>query len=147
LETAEEVLSPPGASPSTLTLVDDLGREHTNPAIVLVSNNPYGFNRPGVGGMRPALDTGQLGILVVDRPGDVRPPHARAWTASSFEITASEAVPAGIDGEATTLTPPLRFVSRPAALRVRISSRRSGGSPPAVPALKRPARPRSRRAR
>jgi hypothetical protein len=96
--------------------------------------------------MRPALDTGQLGILVVDRPGDVRP-HARAWTASSFEITASEAVAAGIDGEATTLTSPLRFVSRPAALRVRISSGHSGGSPPAVPALKRPARPRSRRAR
>jgi diacylglycerol kinase family enzyme len=144
LETAEEVLSPSGAPPSTLSLVDDLGRAHTNPAMVLVSNNPYAPGRPLARGMRPTLDSGQLGIVVLDRAGDV--PHApgRAWTAPSFELTASEPVPAGIDGEAITLTPPLCFVIRPAALRVRTSSTRLGVSPSAVPGLTSPAPPRSR---
>jgi diacylglycerol kinase family enzyme len=123
LETAEEALSPSGALPSTVSLVDDLGRPHTTPAIVLVSNNPYALGRPGVRGMRPALDIGQLGIVVLDSPRDVPHPPGRAWTAPSFELAASEPVPVGIDGEALTLNPPLRFVIRPAALRVRIPSK------------------------
>jgi diacylglycerol kinase family enzyme len=125
LETAEEVLSPSGAPPSTVSLMDDLGRPHTNPALVLVSNNPYALDRPGVRGMRTSLDSGQLGIVVLDRPGDAPQSPGHAWTARSFQVAGSEPVPAGIDGEAITLDPPLRFVVLPAVLRVRISSKRS----------------------
>jgi hypothetical protein len=40
-------------------------------------------------------------------------------------------VHAGRDGEAVTLVPPLRFVIRPLALRVRIAARHPGASPSA----------------
>jgi len=44
---------------------------------------------------------------------------------------APEPVHAGVDGEAVELSPPLRFAIRPAALRVRASSRHPGVSPSA----------------
>ena len=40
-------------------------------------------------------------------------------------------MPAGIDGEATTLEPPLRFRIRPGVLRVRIARAHPGASPSA----------------
>ena len=118
-ETAREVLGPSGELPAA-SLVDDRGREHADPAVVLVSNNPYALHRPGVSGMRPALDGGRLGVLVLHRPGDRRHPPARAWTAQSLRMTAAETVAAGVDGEAEQLTPPLDFGVRPRALRVRV---------------------------
>jgi diacylglycerol kinase family enzyme len=44
-------------------------------------------------------------------------------------VTGLGPVHAGVDGEAADLSPPLRFAIRPAALRVRISSRHPGASP------------------
>jgi hypothetical protein len=38
-------------------------------------------------------------------------------------------MPAGIDGEAVMLRPPIRFGSRPGALRVRIARAHPGASP------------------
>ena len=67
-ETAETVLGPTGQVPA-LRLVDDAGRQHTQLAVVLVSNNPYALDPP-FGGTRPALDSGRLGILVLDTPDD-----------------------------------------------------------------------------
>ena len=133
LQTAEEVIGPSAPSSATLHVVDDLGRDHPHPAVVLVSNNPYALDPPPLAGTRPALDERRLGIVVLDAPPD--PPHAlgRAWTAPSFELTAGEPVAAGLDGEAITLEPHLRFRIRPAALRVRISSRHPGVSPSARP--------------
>jgi diacylglycerol kinase family enzyme len=127
LETAREVLGP-SASTSELQLVDDLGHEHRSPAVVLVSNNPYALDRPPVGATRPALDSGQLGVVVLDAPSPRRTP-VRAWAATSLEVTGPGPVHAGVDGEAVDLSPPLRFVSLPAALRVRISPRHPGVSP------------------
>jgi diacylglycerol kinase family enzyme len=120
-ETAQEVLGPSGSAPP-LRIVDDRGREHAQPAVLLVSNNPYAVDRPVEPGTRLRLDTGRLGIVVLDRPGE--PPHraARTWTASSLQVDAATPLHAGIDGEALTLDPPLQFASRPGALRVRISS-------------------------
>ena len=99
------------------------GRPHDDPAALLVSNNPYVLGRPLASGARRRLDTGQLGILVLGRPAD--PPHraVRAWTASSLELTAAAELHAGRDGEAVTLESPLRFASRPGALRVRTITR------------------------
>lgn len=131
VETAETVLGPSGKPPA-LRLVDDAGREHAQLAVVLVSNNPYALvevDRPGLGS-RPSLDSGFLGILVLDAP-DNRPPSGRAWSAPAFEVSAPAPVPAGIDGEAVLLSAPLRFAIRPGALRVRISSRHPGTSPSA----------------
>ena len=121
LETAAHVLGPSAAAVD-LQLVDDRGRAHRNPAVVLVSNNPYSFEPPRAPGTRPALDTGQLGILVLHAPGAGRPP-GRAWTATRFSVTAPAPLHAGVDGEAADLMPPLQFTVRPHALRVRIPSR------------------------
>jgi diacylglycerol kinase family enzyme len=120
LETAQTVLGPSGAAPE-LHLVDDLGREHSHPAVVLVSNNPYALDLPLAAGTRPTLSGRRLGIVVLDPP--------RAWSAPDVEIDAPGPVHAGVDGEAVDLSPPLEFVIRPAALRVRISSRHPGVSP------------------
>ena len=121
LATAAEVLGPSAVLPD-LGLDDDLGRTHRNPAVVLVSNNPYSFEPPHAPGTRPALDTGQLGILFLHAPRAGRPP-GRAWTAARFSVTAPAPLHAGVDGEAVDLTPPLEFAVRPRALRVRIPSR------------------------
>ncbi len=117
-QTVAQVLGPttPAAG---LELVDDSGRRHRDPAVVLVSNNPYSFDPPRTPGTRPALDTGQLGVVVLDRPAPGQMP-ARTWTARQLEVTATVPVNAGIDGEAVELVPPLRFVIRPRALRVRM---------------------------
>ena len=131
LETAAEVMGPSGEAPA-LRLADDPGREHRHLAVVLVSNNPYALDRPLVRGTRPALDSGQLGILVLDAPGNSPRVPGRAWSAPQLEINAPAPVHAGVDGEAVDLEPPLRFASRPAALRVRISPRHPGASPSAL---------------
>jgi diacylglycerol kinase family enzyme len=130
LETAEQVFGPSAQAPE-LRLVDDTGREHSHLAVVLVSNNPYALERPVGRGTRPALDTGQLGIVILDVPGDGPPPPGRAWNAPYLEVNAPARVHAGIDGEPVELSPPLRFTIRPAALRVRISCRHPGASPSA----------------
>jgi diacylglycerol kinase family enzyme len=138
LETAAEVMGP-GAVEPALTLTDDLGRGHRHPAVVLVSNNPYAVDRPLARGTRPALDSGQLGIIVLDAPADRPRAPGRAWSSARLEMNAQATVHAGIDGEAADLEPPLRFASRPASLRVRISPRHPGASPSAR--LRLPGRP------
>jgi diacylglycerol kinase family enzyme len=130
LQTAAEVMGPSAGAPA-LCLVDDAGREHRHLAVVLVSNNPYAVDHPLAPGARPVLDSGQLGIIVVGGPGDSPQPPGRAWTAPHLEVSAPAPVHAGIDGEAADLSPPVRFAIRPAALRVRISSRPPGASPSA----------------
>ena len=130
LETAAEVMRP-GADELAPDVADDLGLEHPHPAVVLVSNNPYALDHPLARGTRPALDSGQLGIIVLDAPGDGPRVPGRAWSAPQLEIDAPATVHAGVDGEAVALEPPLRFTIRPAALRVRISPRHPGASPSA----------------
>ena len=124
-QTAAQVLGP-SAPAAGVELVDDRGRAHRDPAVVLVSNNSYSFDPPRAPGTRPALDRGQLGVIVLDRPAPGQT-AARAWTAKQLEVTATALVHAGIDGEAVELTSPLRFVIRPGTLRVRISSRQAAG--------------------
>jgi diacylglycerol kinase family enzyme len=127
LETARRVLGPSAAAPK-LRVVDDLGHEHRHPAVVLVSNNPYALDRPVAPGTRPKLDSGRLGVVVIDSPG-ASPLPGRAWTAPSVEVYGPAPVHAGIDGEAVDLSTPLDFEIFPAALRVRISARHPGVSP------------------
>ncbi len=128
-ETAQKVLRPSGRTPD-LRLIDDTGREHTRLAVLLISNNPYALDGPGLG-TRPTLAGGQLGILVLDTPDEVRYPPGRAWSTPHLQVRAPGTVHAGIDGEAAELVAPLEFAVRPAALRVRISARHPGASPAA----------------
>ena len=85
-QTAAQVLGP-SAPAAGLEVVDDHGRPHRDPAVVLVSNNPYSFEPPHAPGTRPALDGGQLGVIVLDRP-TIGQSAGRTWTAKQLEVTA-----------------------------------------------------------
>ena len=126
LATAAHVLGPSGAA-TDLQLVDDRGRTYRNPAVVLVSNNPYSLKPSGATGARPTLSSGQLGVIALDRPVGAGSSPGRTWTATQLEVDAPAPVHAGVDGEAVDLGSPLRFVIRPGALRVRIASRHATG--------------------
>jgi diacylglycerol kinase family enzyme len=106
--------------------------------VLLVSNNRYRLGAMLGSGTRPRIDEGELGIAVVESRPDSRwrrllPRRPwRQWSAPDFEVRSGKPVPAGVDGEATVLTAPLRFRSRPAVLRVRIAPGHPGASPSAT---------------
>jgi diacylglycerol kinase family enzyme len=131
LESARAVLGPDAAAPG-IAVTDDAGREHRDPAVVLVSNNAYAPAGTVAAGTRPRLDSGRLGVIVLERPATrpARPDHA--WTSPALQVDAPTTVDAALDGEAIRLNPPLRFAIRPLALRVRIAARHPGGSPSAI---------------
>ena len=113
------------------------GHAHHAGAMVLVSNNRYRLGRAVGSGTRPRIDDGLLGITVVGEPSGrseggrrLQRPW-REWSAPDFEVDAERPIPAGIDGEALMLDPPLRFRIRPAVLRVRIARTHPGASPSA----------------
>jgi diacylglycerol kinase family enzyme len=113
-------------------------------SLVIVSNNPYQMRRFRGAGTRPDLDTGRLGIFVAELRGaggvaklgtlgTVRT-HRRfggvlQWSSLEFEVHSEAPVAVGLDGEALMLVPPLRFVSLPGALLVRLPRHASGVSP------------------
>jgi len=111
LQTAADVLGPSAAA-ADLQLMDDRGRPHRNPALVLVSNNPYSLEPPRAPGTRSTLQSGQLGIIVLDTPRPGQSP-GRAWSSERLEVTAPAPVHAGVDGEAVELIVPLEFAIRP----------------------------------
>jgi diacylglycerol kinase family enzyme len=132
LDTAPDVLGPGGGSELSWDGPD--GDQENAAAVVLVSNNRYRLGRAVGSGTRPRIDDGLLGITVLgpppERGGRSQRPW-REWSAPAFEIRAARPVPAGIDGEALTLEPPLRFVIRPGVLHVRIARAHPGASPSA----------------
>jgi diacylglycerol kinase family enzyme len=114
------------------------GEVHRAGAVVLVSNNLYRLGRAIGSGTRPRIDDGLLGVTVIGRPagrgergrGLQRP--MREWSAPTFEVDSDRPVPAGIDGEALVLDPPLTFSVRPGVLHVRVARRHPGASPSAA---------------
>ena len=115
--------------------------------LILVSNNPYQMRRFRGAGTRPRLDSGQLGIFVarLRGPGGVAKlvtlgtigAHRRfggvlQWSSLEFEVHSAMPVEVGLDGEALVLVPPLRFVSLPGALLVRLPRHAPGVSPAAA---------------
>jgi diacylglycerol kinase family enzyme len=137
LDTVPEVLGPDGTG-LDLRWTGPGGQEHHSGAAILVSNNRYRLGRAVGSGTRPRIDDGLLGITVVGAPtgrgagGRLPQRPWREWTAPVFEVDATGPVPAGIDGEAVKLEPPLHFRIRPGVLRVRISRRHPGASPSAM---------------
>jgi diacylglycerol kinase family enzyme len=119
-------------------------RDWANASLVMVSNNPYQLRRFRGAGTRPRLDTGRLGIFATRMRGagavaklvtlGTIGQHRRLggvlqWSSLDFEVRATAPVAVGLDGEALVLAPPLRFVSLPGALRVRVPRHASGVSP------------------
>jgi diacylglycerol kinase family enzyme len=100
--------------------------------VVMVSNNSYRLGRVIGSGTRPRIDDGQLGIAVLETPAEGGRPRFRQWEASTFVVDSGEPVPAGVDGEALVIDPPLQFRIRPGALRVRIAPQHPGASPSAA---------------
>ena len=138
LGTLPDVLGPRGQPPDLQWTGPRDAKSYPSGTVLLVSNNRYRLGAMPGSGTRPRIDEGELGIAVVESPPDSRwrrllPRRPwRQWSAPDFEVRSGEPVPAGIDGEATVLTAPLRFRSRPAVLRVRIAPGHPGASPSAT---------------
>ena len=132
LRTAIEMLPDllgPGATPFDLRFSDPGGAQYETAQLVLVSNNRYQLDPLGVQGTRGTMDDGTLGVVVV--PDGPPLGHLREWSIPRFEIDSGATIDVGLDGEAMSLEPPLRFESLPAALRIRIAvGRRHPGPPP-----------------
>jgi diacylglycerol kinase family enzyme len=122
-------------------------KDWTNASLVIVSNNPYQLRRFRGAGTRPRLDTGRLGIFATRMRGagavaklvtlGTIGQHRRLggvlqWSSLEFEVRATAPVAVGLDGEALVLAPPLRFVSLPGALRIRVPRHATGLSPAGV---------------
>ena len=122
----------PDEQPLDLQWTGADGQHHDTAAIVLVSNGSYRLGRVLASGTRPRLDAGVLGITVATRGAGERRRPVAAWSASTFEVSSGVPIAAGIDGEAAMLDSPLRFESRPAALRVLIAPQHPGASPSAT---------------
>jgi diacylglycerol kinase family enzyme len=135
LDTVPDVMGPEGSG-LNLAWRGPGGHEHHSGAAILVSNNRYRLGHAVGSGTRPRIDDGLLGITVAASPQGHRQRPVqlpwREWTAPEFEVESTDPVPAGIDGEAVTLEPPLRFGIRPGVLRVRIARAHPGASPSAV---------------
>jgi diacylglycerol kinase family enzyme len=133
----------PGTAPFDLGFTGPAGEAQRRAHLIQVSNNPYG---KGWGGSRPRLDTGRLGVVALEIADDraatafltamaIRRPQRfaglRSWTPETFEVTSSSTIDLGIDGESSSLEPPLRFSIRAQALRVRLPKHAIGYSPAA----------------
>jgi diacylglycerol kinase family enzyme len=132
--TAPELLGPGGEGLDLRWSGPD-GRDRRSAAVILVSNDRYRLGRALGTGTRPRLDAGCLGIAVIGARTEGR--HGaneglQDWSAPSFELRSEHPIAVGIDGEAGRLDPPLRFRTRPAALRVRIAFEHPGASPSAM---------------
>ena len=141
LDTVPDVLGPHGEGLDLRWTGPD-GHARRSGAVILVSNNAYRLGRVIGSGTRPRLDDGVLGVSVIGAsPGRDADADAdagsgsrrwREWTAPTFAVDSDQPVPAGIDGEALKLDPPLRFRIRPGVLRVRIAPAHPGASPSAL---------------
>ncbi len=138
LGTLPDVLGPRGQPPDLQWTGPRDAKSYPSGTVLLVSNNRYRLGAMPGPGTRPRIDEGELGIAVVESRPDSRwrrllPRRPwRQWSAPDFEVRSGKPVPAGIDGEATVLTAPLRFRTRPAVLRVRIAPGHPGASPSAT---------------
>ena len=134
----------PRAEPFDLRFTGPDGTEVPTAHIILVSNDPYELDHLDGRGSRPRLDIGTLGIAAarienaraavefaqLEAAGRVRSFSGWSeWDAPRFQIDSGAPVEIGIDGEATSLEPPLVFESHPGALRIRIPTTHAASPP------------------
>jgi diacylglycerol kinase family enzyme len=133
LDTIPDTLGPQGTA-HELRWTDPDGTDQRSTALVLVSNNAYLLGPTLGSGTRPRLDEAVLGIVDFHPPVGGEAESRTPWrelTMAELDVGADGPVPTGIDGESIVLDPPLRFRSRPAALRARIAPKHPGASPSA----------------
>jgi diacylglycerol kinase family enzyme len=126
-------LMTPEGKPADLHFTDPDGDEHTGVDVLMVSNNPYQMRSITGFGQRPRLDTGKLGVAVLTVESGMSVaaivalaatgnPHLHSgfkeWTATSFRVTSSSRIRAGVDGEAMEFDSPLEFEIRHRGLPV-----------------------------
>lgn len=136
----------PDAVPMDLRYTTPSGEERPTAQLILVSNNVYDLHHLRGVGTRARIDAGVLGVVAVYVGGAVDAQKLAAleaagqvqrfsgwqeWAGPEFEVRSATPVEIGVDGEALTLEPPLRFVVRPAALTVRLPRHAAGVSPAA----------------
>jgi diacylglycerol kinase family enzyme len=137
-----------GASAIDLEFTAPDGSSCRDAPLVLVSNNPYQLTHLAGAGTRVRLDTGVLGVVAarvrtaaeasslvaLELVGQAeRFPGLLSWSTPELEVRSGGPVEVGLDGEALVLQPPLRFVSMPGALRVRLPP--TAGLAPAASAV------------
>jgi diacylglycerol kinase family enzyme len=150
LQTAADMLPAllgPDARPLDLRFTGPDGADYPTAHLILVSNNQYQLDQIGGRGTREHLDDGTLGLVAVriDGPAQARQfvalesigqvrrfPGWLEWQAPRFEVRSGGPVEIAIDGEALTMDPPLVFLCRPEALRVRVPRRAAAMSPAAA---------------
>jgi diacylglycerol kinase family enzyme len=103
---------------------------------LLVASNPYETGDIAGLGRRARLDRGVLGVVAVTVGSArqavdlLRGRHSdglRALTARTVVVTSdSDRIPVGVDGEAVSLSTPVRCTINPGALRVRVPRNRPG---------------------
>ena len=135
-----------GAEPFDLRFAGPGGEAIPTAHMILVSNDPYELDHFDGRGTRPRIDSGTLGIVAarianaheaveftrLEAIGKIRQFSGwLEWQTPSFQVDSNLPVEIGIDGEATSLQPPLVFESHPAALRVRTPTHARGVSPAA----------------
>nr|WP_078891345.1 diacylglycerol kinase family protein [Streptomyces sp. NRRL S-350] len=120
-----------GTAPESLTAQQAL----------LVSNNPYGSpDDLGIGGRRPRLDSGELGVVGIRVEGAAQAADLAVrgsqstgltvLTARQVEVTSDEEeIPVAVDGEALRMPTPVVVTLRPGALRVLVPRDRPGVAP------------------
>jgi diacylglycerol kinase family enzyme len=133
----------PGTPPFDLRYTDAEGMPHEGAHVIQVSNGSYGETIEGLTS-RPRLDDHELQIITIEIGDDrsmasllaafasrhpERYPGYLTWTAASFEVASGGPVDAGLDGEALTIEPPLRFSVRDRGVRVRLPRTAIGYSP------------------
>ena len=134
------------AEPFDLHFTGPDGIEVPGAQMILVSNDPYELDHIDGRGSRPRLDAGTLGVATaqianglqaveftrLEATGRIRNFSGWSeWGTLRFQIDSGGPVEIGIDGEATSLDPPLVFESHPAALRIRLPIHARGVSPAA----------------
>jgi diacylglycerol kinase family enzyme len=146
----------PSAEPTDLQFRLPSGQQATTALVLLVSNNRYQLSALRQGAGRPDLDGGVLGVVAVRAPGPADVDQLAAldavgqtqrfagwdeWTTPELDVTSGQPLALGIDGESVTLDAPLRFVSRPRALVVRVPRLRAAPRPRPLPAGAAPSSP------
>ena len=128
---SQELANDPLSAP-TLRFAAPDGRTIEGAAVLLVANNAYTWSGPPDFGRRQHLDRGELGMLaLLSLPAETDVTTATLldlsgrleWQSQQLLLHAdSDAIAAGLDGEAVVLPQPVELRSVPAGLRVLVPS-------------------------
>ncbi len=120
VESTKEALEDPDAR---LSVQDPAGTTHDDIEVLLASNNPYRFIGPPDFAGRASLDTGTLGVILVDREAtehaDLEHSDVKRWSSPTLTVESTkEKVHVGIDGSLHKVKSPVNIHVDHGALRI-----------------------------